>query len=237
MSGPRCDPGGERIMPDERSVLAVLAEVRSGRTLIDGETRQRCVEHLTIEGCSTAEIAQVLSVSERTVMRDRSAIRERHALEPSSAFTAETVGTLIQSAEGAIGRLKRLAREKGSPPSARIDAEHRAWMVQRDLIQLLQRLGYLPMAQQRVHADLMHRVGGEWNETPTPEELEAEVRRLAAIHAEDSAFVQELEDVRSAVQLLSMGERIKQLTQSVRGGGTAGEEHQATKKEADHVDE
>ena len=59
----------------------------------------------------------------------------------------------------------------------KVDAEHRCFQVVNDLVQSLQRLGYLPTAAQKVEADLTHHVG----DVPDFGATRAEVVRLKEI--------------------------------------------------------
>lgn len=55
-------------------MLETIQRLRAGdlrASMLDSEDRRACVEHLTAEGYSVAETAQVLGVSDRTISRDR----------------------------------------------------------------------------------------------------------------------------------------------------------------------
>jgi len=65
-------------------VLSLLREIRSGTvvaTSLGKENRRACVEYLAAEGFSVAEMSETLKVSDRTIRRDRLAIRSAHAVE------------------------------------------------------------------------------------------------------------------------------------------------------------
>jgi len=61
------------------SVMAVIRRLQSGELSgedIGIEVRRECVGHLTDEGFSSVEIAEVLGTHERMVRRDRAALRK-----------------------------------------------------------------------------------------------------------------------------------------------------------------
>jgi hypothetical protein len=90
------------------------------------------------------------------------------------------VGHLMAEAEGASVRLRRIARDKGTPAAARVEAERATWGIHVDLVRLLQGLGYLPQAPRPVSARV--RFGQEdEGDAPEVEELMAELTRIEAI--------------------------------------------------------
>lgn len=162
-----------------RSVLSLIRDVREGRTsgpMLLKEDRIRVVEHLTGEGYSGAEIAEILKVSERTVNRDRIAVRELNALMPSDEMVGQVVGHLVRTAEQVTGRLRRIGREAGAKPVERIEAEKVVWQVQRELVVTLQGLGYLPTAPTSVHARVT-----TGDDLPQAEALLAEIDRIESL--------------------------------------------------------
>lgn len=163
----------------------------AGKDLLP-ETRQQLVMLLTADGLSTYEIAQVLKVADRTIERDRRAIRDLHAVDKDPQLVRQIVGELIGACHLTCQRMRRVAREKDVPPAAKIDAEHRCFQVIDQLAERLQKLGYLPTAIQRVDANLTHQVC----EVPSGEDLEVELRRIRGIagdeHGEELAGVEEV---------------------------------------------
>ena len=84
------------------------------------------------------------------------------AASGTDAFFEEVVkklvGELLVHARASVTRLQRTARDRGADASARIQANLAAWQVQRESIEVLQSLGYLPKATQKVEAELTHHV-------------------------------------------------------------------------------
>lgn len=147
--------------PPRRAVLELMRDVQSGAVdprNIGPDERRACVAYLTAEGYAVPEIAQILKTCDRTVHRDREKTRAENALRPSAGLVLQLVGQLATEAATAVQRLRRIGREKDAPHSARVDAERGAWLVYREFVQSMQRLGYLPMAVPSLHADVTHRV-------------------------------------------------------------------------------
>ncbi len=170
---------GSTYTGNDRSVLSVIRDIQQGaldsRSLVL-EDRRRCVEHLTGEGSSLAEIAEILKVTERTIARDRSAVRRSNAIERDEDITGEMVGQLVSQADTTINRIRRVTRDSDTPPAARIEGEKACWVIARDLVQKLQSLGYLPNAPQEIRGQMTHHVEhlpafGQMNEEVTRLEL------------------------------------------------------------------
>lgn len=180
---------------------------------LPASSRRLCVEHLTAEGYSLVEIAEVLKVSERTVARDRAAVLQQNAVQKDPKLLGQMVGRLVREAENCISRMRRVSRDKETPPAVKIEAEHRSWQVVRELAEVLQRLGYLPTAAHEIKADLTHHLGG----MPEIPELQQELARLQQAHRkylpQDPQATQELEHVQQTVQTLSLVDQIDQLRQ------------------------
>lgn len=202
----RCERARRKTAP-ERSVLTLIQMVRDRQIAAASlcpSDRRRCVEHLSQEGYSAVEIAEVLQVSERTITRDRVQIRRRNALERDPGLAKEAVGELCDFARHSMARLRRLARDRGTPPATKVDAERAAWRTMYELTQKLQSLGYLPTAAHELKASMTHRV-----ETPPEfQELAEEAHQLAAIMREHGAADRRLiRNVRSIGDALAGSEK------------------------------
>lgn len=166
---------------DEGRTIALIQGLQSGA--IDSKCiaitdRRQLVAVMLADGYSSADIAQVLKVSDRTIERDKVAIRQAHALSRDPKLIPLMVGRLVSEAELSVQRMRKAARDKGAPVAVKVEAEHRCYQVVSDLTQSLQRLGYLPMAAQKMEADLVHHVG----EVPDFSQLRSEIKRLKQIH-------------------------------------------------------
>lgn len=194
----------------ERPVLELIQKLRSGAmqsSLLDAEDRRACVEHLTAEGYSVAETAQILGVSDRTITRDRNAIRDRHVLERDDATVDAMIGRLMSEFEASSGRLKRIARDRGVAAGTRVEAERAIWSSMTDLVRLLQRLGYLPEAARELRADIS--VHGQF-ELPTAAELQDELDRLSAVPGADQTAGPLLASLRERVLIVAAAEQLSE---------------------------
>jgi hypothetical protein len=175
----------------------LLAQVRAGTVsgkLLAPSDRQAVVGLLCADGLSAPEIAQILQVADRTVERDRRAIRESLAVARDPKLVEQMVGRLMAEAELCVQRIRRTARDREVDPAVKVDAEHRCFEIIRDLVGSLQRLGYLPSATQKVEADLTHHVGDLGN-LPTLNDLQSEIDRLKLVAGGQPNQLLEAEEV------------------------------------------
>lgn len=205
----------------ERTVLALIRDIREGRMsgpMLHKDDRLRVVEHLTAEGYSGSEIAEVLKVSERTIIRDRIAVRELNALVPSPEMVGQVVGHLVRTAEQVTGRLRRIGREAGTKPSEKIESEKAVWQVQRELVITLQGIGYMPTAPTHLNA---HITSG--NDLPEAQALLAEIERLESLPelraADGTPIVSSgLADLRGKLTRSIVAEQLNSMTQCGKPG-------------------
>jgi len=210
----------------------LIRRLRAGEisgAALEVDDRRACVEYLTSEGYSVAEIAGILTVADRTVLRDRKAVRSANAVARDESLVTEMVGHLIKEADTAVGRLRRVGRDKSAPASVKVDAERAAWLVTREMIILLQRLGYLPEAARELRANLTHRLGGGGDDQPPEiDELAQEIERLQSIQAAtgagDAALVSGLIEAREALLRLAVGDQLKVLAGAMEAPPGAGSE-------------
>lgn len=162
--------------------LMLLQEIKAGHLdpkSIRPVDRGVLVSVLMAEGQSTAEMAHLLGVSDKTIERDKKAIREQNAIPKDPKFIEQMVGRLVSEAETCIQRIRKALRERDATVADRVDGEHRCFQVLDTLAERLQRLGYLPTATQRLEAEVV----GQWDHSlPTLAEIQHESLRLAQIH-------------------------------------------------------
>ncbi len=205
------------IREEHSSPITLIRELQSGTlspTALTHETRRACVEHLTAEGYSVAEVAEFLKVSTRTVSRDLALIREVNAIEQDPALGGQFVGELMAQARQSIARLRRITRERDCPHATRVEAERSAWTIIRELGEILQRLGYLPTAAQEIHADLTHRLEAP----PSLEELQGQFETMQRVLREvkgDDVAKALLAPIQADLARSSASEKIRALGQAV----------------------
>ena len=110
----------------DQALMYLVNQVRKGATSgrnLSIDDRRACVAYLTAEGYSVYEIAVLLGVCERSIVRDRAAVRQDVALQPSERLGDEILGELRRRAEMAISQLNRAVRETGDGP--KINPHHR----------------------------------------------------------------------------------------------------------------
>ncbi len=178
-------PGSQEAQSDpqqanDESTLNLLEQIKAGSldpSCIRPADRCPLVAFLMGDGYSTAEIARILKVGDRTIERDKKAIREANALAPDLKLVEEMTGRLKMEAELSIQQIRRTLRDKNTPSAVKVDGNHRCFQIFSELIQDLQRLGYLPTAAQRFDGTVTHHLG----QLPSLEDLRAEVKRLEVI--------------------------------------------------------
>ena len=203
----------------DRSVLNLIRGIQNGSndpSTLGINDRRLCVEHLTAEGYSVQEIAGILHTGDRTISRDRAMIRQANAIEASPELTSEMVGNLIREADTAMGRIRRSVRGNDVAPADKIEAEKSCWVINRDLVYCLQRLGYLPTAPQMIQGHLTHDVSGL--EAPGYGELQQELDRLESIYSQSAVIdgngdvIEQITEVKNTITRLVLNEQIKQIS-------------------------
>lgn len=206
-------------------MLALIREINSGQMSganLSAADRRRCVEHLTAEGYSVAEIAEIFKVAERTINRDRDAIKQANSLKFRPELVGEMAGQVVRTAELAMAQLRRLARERDAPAAVRAEASRSMFTICREMVQTLQQLGYLPTAPARVLAHVTGQMamngdvnddGSGSNGVPNLAQIQDESRRLRAClgSAPDAAkpLLDDLERVESECQRLGLAARVQ----------------------------
>ncbi|MFI4892148.1 MAG: hypothetical protein ACIAQ0_01755 [Phycisphaerales bacterium JB058] len=139
----------------------------------------------------------MLDVTDRTIRRDREAVREANALAVDDTFASQIAGELLMEGRHAVARVRRVTREKQTPAATRIEGERVVVEILDRVTQRLQSLGFLPMAAKHIKADLTHTV----DPFGTPEAIQSEIERLASLTGgPDSPSIDHL---RGAAKLLT----------------------------------
>ena len=197
----------------QRSVVDLLQGLRQGTitgATLSSHDRRACVAYLMAEGYSVAESAKICQTCDRTITRDRAKIRQENAIQRDPSFEPQMVGGLVHDAEGAIGRLRRIARDKTVSAAVRVEAEKQAWIIRCDLIKILQSLGHLPIATQHLRADLTHHVG----ELPDLQTIELEIRELIQVEQDfggaDDGLQAKMHRLEATTKLLGVAEEAQE---------------------------
>jgi len=186
---------------EERSVLLLIQEIKDGilspKTL-SKEVRQQCVKFLCSEGYAETGVARILECSERTIRRDLKEIREHSALVPDVDLAKQIVGDMFLKARTHHAYLMRLARTSSISASDKTQAELGAWRIQKELIEKLQTLGYLPLVPHKISADIFHH---EDEEEKTLGELKDELTLIVGIAEKDGILDEEIKEKIQFLQL------------------------------------
>jgi transposase-like protein len=170
---------------DVEPVLTLIKQIKENRldpAVLSTEDRRRCVDLLWSEGYTVAETAQILQRGERTIYRDRTALRAAHALRVHPRFPLEMAGELMRQAESSAARLRRIAREPGASAMERSMAENFAFKVLLDTIGKLQSMGYLPRVPTGVVAQVVGASGDQV--IPTYDQLAQRLQELTTVEKE-----------------------------------------------------
>ena len=134
-------------------VLTLIQKIKDGSISpksLSKEERQECVEILYADGYSESAIAQILIRSDKTIRRDLMDIRKKNAISPDRNLARELVGEMLQKARMHQSRLMRIAGNRDYSTAERIQAERASWLIEKELIEKLQSLGYMPLRPQEL---------------------------------------------------------------------------------------
>jgi len=201
-------------------ILSLLQKIQAGTVdpkCIRPAERHLIVSYLMADGYSTADMAQILKISDRSIERDKQAVRKKNALAADPELVEQMVGRLVCEAELSVQRIRKTARDKDTPQAVKVDAEHRCYQIVSDMITSLQRLGYLPTATPRLQADFTHNIG----QIPDFSQMQAEVQRLRQITGEtqgtDPQLTEQLNQIETElvkVKLVNQIENISNIVES-----------------------
>ena len=121
----------------EMPVHALVQAIAAGRiesASVSVSDRRRCVESLTRIGYTVAEMADVLGVTERTIKRDRAAIRRAIALAAREEQRDELVGEYRDLTLESIQRLRRICNDADAPAQVRLGAEKQLTHAMREYV-------------------------------------------------------------------------------------------------------
>jgi predicted DNA-binding transcriptional regulator YafY len=142
--------------------------------------RKLLVAFLMAEGQSTAEIAHLLKVSDRTIERDKKAIREENALSKDPELVGIIAGRLIDEAKICIQRIRKFERDADCATAVKIEGEKGCFHIVNTLAERLQSMGFLPIAAKKLEADLKHHM----DDSPLSlDEIVSEANRLKGIQS------------------------------------------------------
>lgn len=170
-SKPNIDP--------ETPVIKILTQIRNEEISpkdLPKEIRLECVEYLWLTDTQpVAIIANALNVSEKTIRRDQDDIRKRRAKQPSTDYSMEVFGELLEKARSAHENMMRLARSSEGSIQEKAQAGFYAWKMIQQQIEIAQSLGVAPSQALKIEASVRQEEG------TTPAQLKEELARLEGI--------------------------------------------------------
>jgi len=220
-------PADNAACDTQERTLSLLQKIQAGTTdakSIRPVERRMIVGYMMTDGYSTADIAQILKVSDRSIERDKNAIREANAIAADPKLVEQMVGRLVFEAELSIQRIRKATRDKDAPASVKIDAEHRCYQIVHDMVLSLQRLGYLPIATPRLQADITHNI----SQVPDFPQMQAEVQRLMQITGEipgtDPKLTEQLAEIKTQIVKVELANKIQTISTVIQEQD--GQEHE-----------
>jgi len=130
-----------------RNSIFELAKQLENKSINPSDARKgdlkKCADLFKSRGYSNADIAEILDVDEKTVQRYIKDQREENALAISSDFQKQMVGEVVRDWHKQYYRLLRLSYSEGMTANEVMKAIYLAHQVEKDGIELLERLGYL----------------------------------------------------------------------------------------------
>jgi transposase len=178
----------------ELPIFSLIQELKNESldpSTLPKELRQQCVEVLWAEGYGESAMAQILKRSEKTIKRDLQQIREKNALSPNVELARQIIGETVQRARMHQGYLVRLARSKDATVSEKSQSEYLAWRVQKELVEKMQSLGYLPSRPQEITGDIYHHMSLQEKERSF-NEIRGMLNEIEGVARETGTFTDEL---------------------------------------------
>ena len=208
---------------DGLQTIALLQKIKNGQfeaNSIEKAKRMLLVPFLMAEGQTTAEIAHILKVSDRTIERDKKAWREEIAITKNPKLVEQMVGRLMYETELSIQVLRKVQKDKDASPADKIEAERTGNQIRYQLFKMMQSLGYLPTAAQKIEADLTHHAASSL----TLEEIKLEAERVKKIQESLPADV-----IKSADSPIEANETVTEFEDDSPQQDNKGENHDTIK--------
>jgi len=182
-------------MSEELLILTGLQRIKDG--LLDPKTlskegRQPYVEVLFSEEYTEMQIAEILKVSEKTIQRDIKDIRDRNSLSPDVAQAKQIIGDFFKKALLHHSRLVRLSREQDISNDNKIQAEFFAWRILKEMVTVMQSLGYLPLKPQEIVSDIYHHQEG--GDSRTYEQLKQDLKDIERVSRDTGTLDPKIEN-------------------------------------------
>ena len=200
--------------------IELLVKIKAGSIEpkeVSVDDRRQIVSYLMADGLSTAEIAKILSVSDRTIERDRAAIREANTLEYDPKLAGRTAGRILEEAELSAQRIRRVVRDNIGILAVKVDGHHKCFQILAEMTRVLQGMGYLPTASQGLRIDGTCRI----EEPPSFEQIRMTAMKLSTSRSqdcpEDDDILHRLETLAEWADRFDGGEQLNGLARKLAG--------------------
>ena len=121
---------------------------------------------------------------------------------------------MVQVARLRQGRLERLAKTKDATVLEKGQAEYLAWKVQKEMIEKLQSLGYLPLKPQEIVGDIFHHTDSD-SPIKSLDEITAIIAEVEVVAQKTGQFdpeiVKEIEDLNAQLEKARLTYRADEL--------------------------
>lgn len=211
----------------KKLALVLIQEIKDGKRnpkTLSKEERIECAEVLFFEGCTDAQVSQILGKSLKSIKRYREEIRQKSALVPSADLVKKLIGDLCMKASMHHAHLMRLSRKSDGSIGEKAQSEYYAWLVMKDFIQLLQSLGYLPQAPQKLVGDFIHHTDSEEDLT----DLKKNISSFEALATEcgglDPESQKKLNEIKKKILQIEAKSELDNLREKSTGTENAGED-------------
>jgi hypothetical protein len=177
--------------------------------LLDDDALEECVWALSNKGYSGAEIGALIGKDARTVRRYISNYRKRNIIRVDAQFQEKIIGEVYFEYSASFARLLRLSYNEELRPSEQIKAIYLSHQVKKDLVDFLERFGYLSADVGRRALEIQTQRENKQKETHKHQE--EELKRMAIIR--DTGVDFNLLDPQDLERLVKYQERIKYATE------------------------
>jgi len=135
-----------KIEPDKMSIFELVKQLEKGIVKpgsINKEILKKCADVYKGRGYSNSQIAEILEVDQKTVQRYIKQQREENNLVITEGFQKKIIGQVVKNWQTQYQRLLKLSYSDNLTPNEIMKAIYLAHQVEKDGVELLERLGYL----------------------------------------------------------------------------------------------
>lgn len=132
--------------PAKMSIFELVKQLEKGAVnpaSLSKDALRKCADVYKARGYSNSQIAEILNVDDKTVQRYIKQQREENSLTIGDNFQKNMVGEIIRNWRNQYQRLIKLSYSDDLTPNEIMKAIYFGHQVEKDGVELLERLGYL----------------------------------------------------------------------------------------------